>query len=217
MEIGPVWRSFSRSSLVQTFIVSLCAPACGLLAARKGMAAETSARQKQTQKWRIIVAPLLLRRAWREVLEHFVHALIQILNIFVRVVGECVARVASPDQLFGLGVKEIDDHSADPVSFSCDCSLSKTTASKSPPTPAATKPVIERIQRLLIAGDFHGDNRNVAARVHLGPTFCRQGGINGSLDSIYVEGIFRLNLLPRVSSVLREVCTAIVIGLHLLC
>lgn len=35
--------------------------------------------------------PLLLRRAWREVLEHFVHAFIQILDVLVGIVGKCVA------------------------------------------------------------------------------------------------------------------------------
>src|SRR6266566_3657974 len=76
--------------------------------------------------------PLLLRRAWREFLEHFLHALIQVLDVLVGVVGERVAGRASPDQLLCLGIEDID------------------------------------------------------AGIHLGPAFCCQGGIDGSLDSIYV-------------------------------
>ena len=40
---------------------------------------------------------LFVRSAWRELLEHFVHALVQVLNVLVGVAGERVARGASPD------------------------------------------------------------------------------------------------------------------------
>jgi len=66
--------------------------------------------------------------------------------------------------------------------------------------------------RLLIAGDFHGDDRNIGAGIDLGPALCCQGGIDGSLDPIKVQSIFRLNLRPRVGLVSREVRAAIVVG-----
>src|SRR5258708_5657644 len=45
---------------------------------------------------------------------------------------------------------------------------------------------------------------------------CCQGGIDGILDSVNNKWILRLDALPRVGLVLREVCAAIVIGLYLL-
>jgi hypothetical protein len=38
-------------------------------------------------------------------LEHFLHAFIQILDVFVGVVGKRIAARASPDQLLRLGIK----------------------------------------------------------------------------------------------------------------
>src|SRR5580704_1600923 len=91
--------------------------------------------------------PLLLRRAWREILKHFLYALIQVFDVLVGVVGKRVARGASPDQLLSLGIEEIDDHGADLIRFGGGGSLTKASCSKSPPTPASTKSVVERIQR----------------------------------------------------------------------
>jgi hypothetical protein len=54
MEIRPRPWSFSRSSFVQTTLFCLSLPACGLLAARNGMAAETSAKQKKMHGWRVM-------------------------------------------------------------------------------------------------------------------------------------------------------------------
>src|SRR5208337_319288 len=99
---------------------------------------------------------LFLRRAWREVLEHFLHALIQVLNVLVGVVREGVARRAPPDQLLGFGIEQVDDHRAHPVSVSRGRCLTKTSATKASPTPASSKAVVESIQGLLITGDLHG-------------------------------------------------------------
>jgi len=49
--------------------------------------------------------PLLLRRAWRELFKQLFHALIKVLNVLVGVVGERVARGASPYQLLRLGIE----------------------------------------------------------------------------------------------------------------
>src|ERR1700675_3004260 len=99
--------------------------------------------------------PLLLR-AWREVLEHFVHALIQILDVLLGFVGERVAFGASPDQLLRLAIEEIDDHRAHLICFSSSRGLTKTSATKTPPSPASSEAVIECIQGLLILGDLDG-------------------------------------------------------------
>jgi hypothetical protein len=46
------------------------------------------------------------------VLEHFVDTLVEILDVLVRVVGECVTRGSPPDQLLGSRIEEIDNYSA---------------------------------------------------------------------------------------------------------
>src|SRR2546421_9055353 len=50
-----------------------------------------------------------LRRGGRKMLEHFVHAFVEVLGVLVRLVGERIARGASPDQFLRLCVEEIDD------------------------------------------------------------------------------------------------------------
>src|SRR5271168_5408928 len=56
MGIRPRSRSLSKASSVQITLLWRPVPACGLLAARDGMADVTSARQRPMHSWRIIVA-----------------------------------------------------------------------------------------------------------------------------------------------------------------
>src|ERR1035437_3023796 len=107
--------------------------------------------------------PLLLRRTWRELLEHFRNVLIQVLNVFVGVIGERVARVASPNQLLRFCVEQIDDQRSYLICFCCCGCLtktSKTSASKPSPTPTSSKPIVEGIQGLLIVCDLHRHDGN---------------------------------------------------------
>ena len=90
--------------------------------------------------------PLLLRSARRKGLEHFVDALVEILDVLARVVGECVARGAPPDQLLGLGIKKIDNYGAHLVRLGRGGCLTETSATKAYPTPASSKPVVKSIQ-----------------------------------------------------------------------
>src|SRR5579859_5303713 len=53
----------------------------------------------------------------RELLEHFLHSLVQILDVLVRVVGKGVARSASPQQLLRLRVEQIHHQRAYLVDF----------------------------------------------------------------------------------------------------
>jgi hypothetical protein len=105
------------------------------------------------------------------VLEQFVHALMQVLDVLVGVVGECVARSASPDQLLGPAIEEINNHGTNLVCIGCGRRLAKTSAAKASPTPPASEPVVKSIQGLLTACDLHGNDGNIAARIHLGPPF----------------------------------------------
>ena len=149
-------------------------------------------------------------------LEHFVHALIQILDVFVGIVGKRIARAASPDQLLGLGIEEIDDHRAHLVGIGRCCRLTETATSEAPPTPTSSKSVVEGIQGLLILRHLNGDDGDVTIGINLGPAFCCQRSIDSTLDAINIQGIFRLNVFPRIGLVLREVSAAVLISLALL-
>src|SRR5882724_10868587 len=91
---------------------------------------------------------LLFRSVGREFLKHFLHALIEILDVLVGVVGQRVARAASPEELLRLGVEQIDDQRAYLICIRGGRCLSEASASKSSPTPASSEPVIEGIQGL---------------------------------------------------------------------
>src|SRR6266481_1015069 len=104
--------SFSRPSLVHSTVVFSVPPVRGLFAARKGMARALTVIETTSEKvkWRFISLSLVLgRRGGRKMLEHFVHAFVEVLGVLVRVIGERIARRASPDQLLGLCVEEIDN------------------------------------------------------------------------------------------------------------
>src|ERR1700756_2344531 len=99
MEIKPRLWSLARSSLVQTSCLWLSVPARGFFAARRGIARVPRVMERASEKvrWRFISPSLAgLRRGGRKMAEHFVHAPIQILDVLLGVVGECVARRASP-------------------------------------------------------------------------------------------------------------------------
>jgi hypothetical protein len=51
----------------------------------------------------------LRQRAWGKFLEHLPHALIQILDVLVRVSGEHAARAIPPEKLLRFRVEEIDN------------------------------------------------------------------------------------------------------------
>src|SRR6266699_2871368 len=82
----------------------------GSFAARTGMARVFKARGPVSEGVRsICISLLLFFRGGRKMLEHFVHAFVEVLSVLVRLVGERIARGASPDQFLRLCVEEIDD------------------------------------------------------------------------------------------------------------
>jgi hypothetical protein len=93
----------------------------------------------------IHIRALILRSEWREVLEQFVDARVEILDVLVRVVGECVTRGSSPDQLLGFCIKKIDNHRAHLVCIGRGRCLAKTSATKTSPAPASPKPVVKGV------------------------------------------------------------------------
>jgi hypothetical protein len=56
--------------------------------------------------------PLLFRRAGRKLFKHFLHALIQILDVLAGVVGKRVACAGSPNQILPVRVEPLDDQRA---------------------------------------------------------------------------------------------------------
>src|SRR5271154_3351871 len=109
-------------------------------------------------------APLFLQRAWRKLLKQFLDAFIQVLDVLVGVARDRVTGAASPYQLLRLRVEQIDHQRPYLVCIGCCRCLAKATASKTSPTPASSKPVVEGIEILLIVGHLNGDDRNIAAR-----------------------------------------------------
>src|ERR1700732_4063178 len=86
---------------------------------------------------------LLFLWGGRKMLKHLVHALIEVLCILVRIIGEGIARGASPDQFLCFCVKEIDHQSPHFVLIDGRGCVAKSPESS--PTAASTEPVIERI------------------------------------------------------------------------
>src|SRR6266849_8816792 len=122
-----------------------------------------------TRTWsrRAFLLRLPLCNAGRELLEHFLHALVQVLDVLVRVVGESVARCASPKKFLGLRVEQIDDHCAYLVRFGRRRGLADSPAAESSPAPSSPEPVIKGIQGLLIARHLNRYDRNIPAGFHL--------------------------------------------------
>src|SRR5713101_6194469 len=101
MEIRPRLCNFSRSSLVQITVFWLSVPARGLLAARREMARVVRVIEIASENGREpFVSPpfVFLRLGVTDILDHFVHAFVEVLCVLVRVIGERVTRSTSPDQ-----------------------------------------------------------------------------------------------------------------------
>ena len=77
--------------------------------------------------------------------EHFVDALVETLDVFVRVVRDCVTRGSSPDQLLGSCIEEIDNYRAHRVRIGRGRCLAKTATTKASPAPASPKPVVKSV------------------------------------------------------------------------
>ena len=115
-------------------------------------------------------------------LEHFVHAFVEVLGVFVRFVGERIARGASPDQFLRLGVEEIDDQGSDFVGFNCCGCVAKSA--ESAPAAASSEPVVEGVQSLFILSGLNGEDLDVTARRNFPPSLRRQSAIHGALDAV---------------------------------
>ena len=139
-------------------------------------------------------------------LKQLLDALVEVFDVLVRIVRERITGTGSPYELLRFCVEQIDHQRPNLICVCCSSRLSKTSPSKTSPTPASSKPVVEGIKGLLQLRHLYCDDRNIAAGIHLGPTLCRQGGVHSVLDSIDIEGVFRLYGLPTICLVLTEVC-----------
>src|SRR5215472_7928635 len=93
---------------------------------------------------RVLLASAIFRGLRRKVTKHLLHSLVEFLDVLVRVVGEGVARRASPQELSGLCVEQVDDQCAYLISICGRGCLSEI--SKASPPPASSEPVVERGQ-----------------------------------------------------------------------
>ena len=84
------------------------------------------------------------------------HSPVQVLDVLVGIVGKHAARDASPCQLFGLCIEEIDNKPANCARVEWSCGFSK--APKTTPTPAVAKVIVVRVQSLVVSVDLDRDN-----------------------------------------------------------
>src|ERR1700694_5056485 len=71
------------------------------------------------QVWSSSRGKLLLPGARRKVVKHLADALVELFNVFVGVVRECIARRSAPNQLLVIRVEDVDEDGSDLVRFHC--------------------------------------------------------------------------------------------------
>ncbi len=129
-------------------------------------------------------------------LKHFVHPFAKVLGVLVRVIGERIARGASPDQFLRFCIEEIDYQGPHFVGFDGGGGIAKSTESS--PTATSTEAVIEGVQGLLILSRLDGEDLDLTSRGNFRPAFCRQGAVHSALDAVDQERVLRLDLFPSV-------------------
>src|SRR5580693_9999712 len=113
-------------------------------------------------------------------IEHLLHAFVQVLDVLVRLVRKSIAGGSSPNQLLAVCVEKINHQRPDLVSILSCCGGSEAAEPASPaPAPTAAEIVVERVESLVILTHLQRDNGNVATRFHRRQAFRRQGGIDG--------------------------------------
>src|SRR5580692_1488464 len=120
METGRWSLSRWESSFVHIPFPSNAPFACGLLAARKWLPAEKRTKLSEGLQWSFWTSRVL-ERIRREVLKQLRHSPVQVLDVLVGFVGKHAARDASPGQVFGLCIEEIDNKPANCVCVEWSC------------------------------------------------------------------------------------------------
>src|SRR5882724_4914568 len=114
---------------------------------------------------------LLFARSRGKVFQHLLHALVQVLDALVRLVGERVARRSTPQQFLGLRIERVEHQGAYFVVVDVrGCAAATESAA---PAPAASKAVVEGVESLLVLCGLNGDQREAAARRNLRKAFRR--------------------------------------------
>src|SRR4051812_28535382 len=78
---------------------------------------------------------------WRIVLEHLLHAFVQVLDVLIRLAGNCAAGRSSPQQFFRCGVEDVHDERTDLIGLSCGSRISESAA----PAPTTPKSVVKGV------------------------------------------------------------------------
>src|SRR6266702_8432317 len=85
--------------------------------------------------------PALPLRLGRKMIEHLLHALVEILDVVVRLVGKRVTRRSPPDQFLSVCIEQVDNEGTDLVVLHCCGCVSESAT----PPPAAAEPVVEGV------------------------------------------------------------------------
>ena len=136
-------------------------------------------------------ARLLFRRTRREFLKHFLDAFVEVADVLVGIGRERAAATTSSQQLLRLCIEQINDQCPHCMCLCCSSCLSETSSSKTSPAPTTSKPVVEGAEGLLVLRHLHDHDRHVATRFRLTPTFRSQRRIDGILNAIDKQGVFR--------------------------
>src|SRR5580698_6973807 len=138
-----------------------------------------------------MVSVLTLSSPWirREMIEHLLNTLVEILDVLVRFVGKGIACRPAPNQFLRIRIEEVhDQRSHSERAFRCRRvaeSVAESASEATPPPPATAEVVVIRIECLVFLRHLHRHDGNVSPRFHFCPAFRSQSGIDGRFDSIY--------------------------------
>lgn len=121
---------------------------------------------------------------WK-VLEHAFNFFSELLNVLVCVRGQGRAIFAAPGQLLAMAVENVDHEITDLRVLGGR--RREAIPAEPPPSPAATKAVIERLECLLIVGATESADRCVSVGIDLRPSLRCELGIRILCDSVIPE------------------------------
>ena len=107
-------------------------------------------------------------------IEHLLHAPVEILDVLVRFTGKGIAGRSSPNQFLRVRIVQVDDECSHLVCALRGRRVAEAVAEPAPPSPTATETVVVSIESLVTLIHLHRHDGNIAARFHLRPTLGRE-------------------------------------------
>src|SRR5580704_11103850 len=155
-------------------------------------------------------------RIWREMVEHLLHTLVEVLDVSIRFARKRVAGRSAPNQFLRVRIVQVDDQGSYLVGALRRRRVAESSSEPASPSPTASEIVVVGVESLVTLIHLHCHDGNIASGFHLLPAFRCQRGIDGRFDSIDPQRVLCVNLLPGVRFVLAEIRAAVKIGLYLL-